>query len=272
VNLQVVSVTSRKHGRQGAAARAPRVFVDQPLTGAAVCLDRAEAHYLGHVLRLQRGDEAVLFNGHGAERRAVLEELTRHSARLQLNEQLEPLPEPPLQVSLLQSLPKAEAMDWVIQKATELGVSRVYPVMTQFSMVHLDADRAAQRLAHWQRVAQRACEQCGRHRPPLIEMPQSLADGLARLPVPALRLWLEPGSLGGLPTPTPAPARVALACGPEGGFSAQDLALLGHAGFAPVCLGPRTLRTETAAIVACGLVQARWGDLGPDRSPPPVKL
>ncbi len=241
--------------------RAPRLFLERDLTGAAVSLDDREAHYLGHVLRLKRGDELVAFNGRGHERDARVATLTRRNAELTLGAVLASLPESVLVITLVQALAKAEAMDLVVQKATELGVREILPVYSDHSVVKLDTERRERRVEHWNRIARSACEQSGRHRPPQIFAPESLLASVARLPHDAgTRLALDPQSplrLADLPAPT----AVTFAVGPEGGFGTTDLAALDAAGFRRVGLGQRVLRTETAAIAACAAAQALWGDL-----------
>jgi 16S rRNA (uracil1498-N3)-methyltransferase len=241
--------------------RMTRLFVERELTGDALELDDREAHYLGHVLRLGRGDDLVAFNGRGSERQATVRSLQRRGALLELRDSQDPLPEPSLELTLVQALTKSDAMDLVVQKATELGVRSVQPIYTEFSVVRLDAERSERRLEHWRKIAQSACEQCGRHAPPRIEPPLVLADGLAALTAP-VRLALDPAADAALRQLAPPSGALAMAIGPEGGFSPLDWRRLDAARFARVSLGPRVLRAETAAIAACAIVQSLWGDLG----------
>jgi 16S rRNA (uracil1498-N3)-methyltransferase len=242
--------------------RPPRLYVEHELDGDNVTLDEREAHYLKQVLRLKRGDAVEVFNGRGAERRASVESLERRGGVLALAEARAPLPESPLDLTLLQALPKSDAMDLIVQKATELGVRTVVPVYTEFSVVKLDSARSERRLDHWRRISRSACEQCGRHRPPEIAAPAALADALDSLPAEAQRLALDPAAaqpFGG----GPRPARgLVVAIGPEGGFGATDWLRLDAAGFARASLGPRVLRAETAAFAVAAIAQACWGDLG----------
>lgn len=241
--------------------RATRLFVERELAGDTLELDEREAHYLGHVLRLARGDRLIAFNGRGTERHASVSALQRRGAVLALGDGHDPLPEPRLELTLLQALPKSDAMDLVVQKATELGAHTLVPIYTEFSVVKLDAERSARRLDHWRKIAQSACEQCGRHSPTRIEAPLGLAEGLATVAAGA-RVALDPSAATGLSQLTPAPVALAVAIGPEGGFSATDWRRLDAAGFARASLGPRVLRAETAAIAACAVAQSLWGDLG----------
>lgn len=242
--------------------RGPRLYLERDLGGDKLNLDEREAHYLGRVLRLQRGDPVVAFNGRGAERHANVTSLQRRGAELALLDELTPVPESPLDLTLVQALPKNDAMDLIVQKATELGVRTVAPVYSDFSVVKLDAERAARRVEHWRKIAQSACEQSGRHRPPDITAPRPLLESIADLPPTVRKVALDIGTSGALAALTPAPAQLALAVGPEGGFSPSDWRRLEVAGFEPASLGARVLRAETAAIAACALAQALWGDLG----------
>ena len=245
-------------------SRIPRLFLDVELRSDLIPLAKQQAHYLRRVLRLKAGDSVVLFNGAGDERQATLTNLDGDGLALQIIRTLAPLPEPSLEVSLIQALVKADAMDMIVQKATELGVRTLIPVSTEFSVVKLDAERAARRVAHWQKIAQSACEQSGRHRPPTICSPQQLGTGLTEIAPGHVKLALHPGSaqpLHAVSAPTTTPTGVAILIGPEGGLSNGDLQLADDAGFERVTLGPRILRAETAAVAACVLVQSRWGDL-----------
>ena len=241
--------------------RAPRLFLERDLTGAAVSLDDREAHYLGHVLRLKRGDELVAFNGRGHERDARVATLTRRSAELTLGAVLASLPESVLVITLVQALAKAEAMDLVVQKATELGVREILPVYSDHSVVKLDTERRERRVEHWNRIARSACEQSGRHTPPRIEAPAPLAAALEALPAAPQRFALEPSTAQTLIGGAIPKAGLIVAVGPEGGFGATDWRRLDAAQFARVGLGPRVLRAETAALAVCAIAQFQWGDL-----------
>jgi len=172
--------------------------------------------------------------------------------------------ESPLDVTLLQCVPRGDRMDLIVQKATELGVRRIVPLLSQHSVVRLGPEQAESRAAHWRAVAVSACEQCGRNRVPVIETALPLLHVLGAAPAgAALRLVLEPDSAQEAPL-TPAPGGpVEVAIGPEGGFSPGELDAFAVAGFRRLGLGPRILRTETAAIAALVYLQSRHGDLGP---------
>jgi 16S rRNA (uracil1498-N3)-methyltransferase len=240
--------------------RSPRLYVELELDGTRLALDESGAHYLGHVLRLKRGDSLVVFNGRGTERDATVDTLHRRGATLALAALRAALPESPLDLTLLQALPKSDAMDLIVQKATELGVRTIVPIHTEFSVVRLDAERSERRVAHWRKIARSACEQCGRHTPPRIEAALDLPSAFEALPA-AERLALDPAAkiaLVAQPAPT---SGLVVAVGPEGGFGAADWRRLDAAGFTRVALGQRVLRAETAAIAACAIAQSRWGDL-----------
>jgi len=241
--------------------RSPRLYVDVPLDGTSLALDESEAHYLGHVLRLARGHRLVVFNGRGTEREASVESLQRRGAVLALAAVLPALPESPLDLTLLQALPKSDAMDLIVQKATELGVRALLPVYTEFSVVKLDTDRSERRVDHWRKIARSACEQCGRHTPPLIEPPRPLQAAIEALPTGPTRLALEPSAERVLGEHAPPPHGLVVAVGPEGGFGATDWRRLDAAQFTRATLGPRVLRAETAALAVCAIAQSRWGDL-----------
>jgi 16S rRNA (uracil1498-N3)-methyltransferase len=241
--------------------RLPRLYIERELEGGSLTLSEREAHYLGHVLRLAPGDQLIVFDGRGTERQAGVESLQRRGALLTLTAAHTPLPESMLDLTLVQALPKSDAMDLIVQKATELGAHAVVPVYTEFSVVKLDAERGERRLDHWRRIAQSACEQCGRHRPPRIEAPAPLAAALEALPSGGPRLALEPAAARSFAEHTLPAKELVVAVGPEGGFGPSDWRRLDRAQFTQVSLGSRVLRAETAAIALCAVAQSRWGDL-----------
>ena len=240
--------------------RVPRLFLERDLSGDKLALDEREAHYLGHVLRLKRGDELVAFNGLGTERRASVGSLQRRGAELELRETVDAVPASRLELTLVQALPKSDAMDLIVQKATELGAHAIVPVYTEFSVVKLDAERAERRVEHWRRIAESACEQSGRHVPPTIREPGPLLEALDAVAAEA-RLALDLDAGARLADVATRAQQIAVAVGPEGGFGASDWRRLDAARFARVGLGPRVLRAETAALAVCAVAQSLWGDL-----------
>jgi len=241
--------------------RTIRSYIDVDLTpGRSLALPEAAATHLLRVLRLGLGDEVTLFNGDGFDYRARISALGKRSAEAEVVDLSEVARESPLQVTLAQALARGEKMDLVLQKATELGVQKVAPVITERTEVKLDAERADRRLAHWRGVVASACEQCGRARLPEIAEPQSLHGFLSRAQLPGqLILALDPEGDHSLDT-LPEFASLVLVIGPEGGLSPRDLDQLRAAGARGLRLGPRILRTETAGLAALAALQALRGD------------
>lgn len=240
----------------------PRFFVPQALSpGATVELPPAAAHHAIRVLRLGDGEPVVLFNGGGGEWRAAL---TRGGpglrAVLESHDAADKVPG--LHVTLVQGLPAADKMDWVVQKCTELGVAAIVPVAARRSVVRLVGERKSRREAHWRQVAVAACEQCGRNRvpevAPLLELPHYLGQPAAEN---EQRYLLAPGGTGRLSERPRPPGSVVLLTGPEGGFEEGEIRAALAAGFMPLTLGPRVLRTETAGVAALAAMMSLWGDL-----------
>lgn len=245
-----------------------RVYVDRRLAdGGTVRLDHDTAHYVGRVLRCRPGDAVTLFNGDGREYPSRIERIDRSGVHVEVGNAVARDVESPLTVRLIQCISRGERMDTVVQKATELGVRRISPVESERSVVRLDAARADKRLAHWRRIGISACEQCGRNVPPVIDPPGTLAAALAG-DDDAVKLMPEPGADALLAAASVPRAGIAFLIGPEGGLTAAERRQAERAGFAAVSLGPRTLRTETAAITALTLAQVLWGDLKPHPSEP----
>jgi len=240
--------------------KAPRIHVAADfIVGGDVVLPEGPARHVSRVLRLGEGAALRLFDGAGLEAQAVLVEASRKRVVARL-EAVEPgLGESPLRVHLGQAISKGDRMDYAIQKAVELGVAAITPLYTEHGDVRLKGERAAKKLAHWQAVAASACEQCGRATLPPVHAPMGLSDWLAARDE-ALRLVLHPGTSGAL-AEAEAPASAAVLIGPEGGLAEAEVEAARGAGFAPLSLGPRVLRTETAPVVALSLLQARFGDL-----------
>lgn len=242
--------------------RIPRIYVDQKLrAGREVRLPDQAGEHVARVLRLERGAPLILFNGDGYEFDASLASLAKHAVTAEVGHGREAMRESPLPLTLAQAIARGEKMDWILQKATELGVARVVPIVTERTEVKLDAERAERRMAHWRSVVAGACEQSGRNRLPELDAPLALDRWLATLGEdPALRLALLPEAGATLRQFPSVENGAILAVGPEGGFTANDVALLTQAEFHGLRLGPRILRTETAGMAALAALQALFGD------------
>jgi 16S rRNA (uracil1498-N3)-methyltransferase len=242
--------------------RLNRIHCAGPLaSGAEIELPPAGAYHVSRVLRLREGAPLGVFDGAGSEFRAEIVRVTGDVVRVRLGEQAASTAESPLRITLVQGVSRGERMDWTLQKATELGIAAIAPVLTARSVVRLDERQAPKKQSHWQGIVVSACEQCGRSKVPPVSQPTTLRDYLASVRKEGLRLVLSPsapGSLAGLST---LPSKVELLIGPEGGLDDDELDAARKAGFTPVRLGPRVLRTETAAVVALSVLQALWGDL-----------
>ena len=237
-------------------ARLPRLYVETELRPRTRFeLPQGAAHHAARVLRLAEGDALVLFDGRGGEYVACLAMAGRVVAA-ETGERSDPERESPLEVTLVQALSTSDKMDLTIQKAVELGVAAIHPVISAKSVVRLSAEREAKKLAHWRRIAIAACEQCGRNRVPEIREPVALER--YRATEPSSKILLSPSGTGRLADLAKAP--LTLAAGPEAGFSADEERMLLRAGFVPVRLGPRILRTETAALAALAALNALAGD------------
>jgi len=240
-----------------------RLYVRAKLApGSEISMGEDQTRYLGRVLRLQVGDTLSVFNGEGSEFAATIANIAKDSSLLSIGERIETNMESPLKLHLVQGVSRGERMDFVVQKATELGVKRVSPVLTKHGGVKLSADRAAKRRDHWQKIAESACEQSGRTRPPLIDMPMPLKIWLeSRTQDHDIDLILRPNAQASLAS-IPAPAtKICLLIGPEGGFSGGEYDAAEITGCKAVTFGPRILRTETAAVAAIAVVQSMWGDM-----------
>lgn len=243
----------------------PRLYCPDPLPpGGLIDLPEEAAHHAVRVLRLGEGDGLHLFDGRGGVWHARIEGL-KPRVRVRLDT-FDPTDlEPPLAVTLVQCLPAADKMDWIVQKAVELGVTAIQPVTARRSVVRLTGERVQRRLQHWQAVAVAACEQCGRNRvpavAPLLDLPQYLAQAGSEN-VGKLLLWPETSArLRDLEAPADGASQpLVLLVGPEGGLDEGEQAAALAAGFTPMGLGPRVLRTETAGLAALAAIMSLWGD------------
>jgi 16S rRNA (uracil1498-N3)-methyltransferase len=241
-----------------------RIHVPGPLEAGGECaLSAAQGHHLHGVLRLKPGDALVLFDGAGAEYGATVLRAGKRGVTVTVGERRSVSRESPLDVTLAQAVSSGERMDYTIQKAVELGAAAIQPLAASRSVVRLSAERAERRATHWQAVAVAACEQCGRNQVPSVGAVLPLDRWLARLPAAgdgARRLLLTPRADARLRDLEPPRHPVILLAGPEGGFTQEEEAAARRSGFVPLGLGPRVLRTETAAVAALAALQALWGD------------
>lgn len=241
-----------------------------PEEAASVTLDPAESHHAAAVLRVRGGETVSLLDGAGRVGCGAVEIASKKEAVIHLAETRR-TPRPIGHLALAVAVPKGQTMDWIIEKAVELGVDAIFPLLTERTIVRLNAEERAERQRKWQRIAQEACKQCGQPWLPEIHMPQSLADALPGLlsPQPELPLIasLEPGSL-----PLASHLKASLSnikistkalilIGPEGDFTPQEYAAARSAGFQPASLGPLVLRVETAALLSISLLSAALGRL-----------
>ena len=241
-------------------SRVPRFHVAMSLApGATLPLPPDAAHHAARVLRLHEDEPVVLFNGAGGEYAARIVRLSRDGVDVEIRAFSPIERESPLAITLVQGISAGDRMDLTIQKAVELGASAIQPILAERSVVRLRGERGDSRREHWQRVATAACEQCGRNRVPAVATALSLED--FRAPVDVLKLLLATAGSSGLRSMgVSIEMPVMVAAGPEAGFAPREEALLVAAGFLPIRLGPRVLRTETAGPAALAALNALYGD------------
>ena len=240
--------------------RVPRIFTGQVLQAhSTVELETGPSQHIARALRMREGDSLILFDGNGGEYPASISTLGKKRVAVSTGAKQLREVESPLAVHLGIAVSRGERMDWVVQKATELGVDAISPLLTERTEVKLKGDRAEKKIAHWQQVAISACEQCGRNTIPRIDTLQPLQKWLDAADAP-LKLVLHHRA-DTLPNGSVATRRAVLLIGPEGGLSAGEIAAAEQGGFLSLRLGPRVLRAETAPIAALAILQARWGDM-----------
>lgn len=233
--------------------------------GKSVELSSDNKHHAMRVLRLKQGDSITLFNGHGGEYSAHIETINRTTTTAVIEDYHNNERESPLSIELVQAICVNEKMDWIIQKAVELGVTSIQPVSTARSIVHLSDERAAKRLQHWQKVVISSCEQCGRNLVPQVLPLSSLPHWLSQKKTHStheIRLLLTTSAttrLRDISKPA-GNTGTSLLVGPEGGFTSEEEAAILHSGFVPIRLGKRTLRTESVALATISALQTLWGD------------
>ena len=242
--------------------RLTRIFVDQPLvSGKGVGLPEQAGLHLTRVLRLEAGAPVTLFDGNGGEYSGTLERDGKKVwARVGAHDPVER--ESALDITLLQGVARGERMDLIVQKATELGVTRIVPVLAERTIVKVDATQRERKLEHWRSIAIAACEQCGRNRVPAVSGPVTLADAIAALPAGGLRCLLAAdGETSLAAAARDRPGAIVLLIGPEGGLADLERRFAGTQGFAACRMGPRIMRTETAGLAALAALQCVAGDL-----------
>ncbi|MDH5485413.1 MAG: 16S rRNA (uracil(1498)-N(3))-methyltransferase [Gammaproteobacteria bacterium] len=239
--------------------RIPRIYQDTELNnGARIQLDAASSHHLVKVLRVQDGASIVLFNGNGNDYQAVIDIQKRQAFAL-IQSSIKINTESGLALTLLLGISKGDRMDISIQKSVELGVHKIIPVVTQRTVVNLKHDRGEKKLNHWQGIIINACEQSGRSRIPELAPITRLEDHLS-IDASKLKLILDPYADKGINTIQYNNENISFLIGPEGGLSDEEIKLAMGQGFYGIRMGPRILRTETAAITAISVMQALWGD------------
>jgi 16S rRNA (uracil1498-N3)-methyltransferase len=242
------------------AMRIPRIFTNHALTvNSLLELTETSAHYLIKVLRMQIGRELILFNGLGGEYFAIIEALTKKTVSVKISTFNAENRQSPLHLELAIGVSRGERMDWVLQKATELGVTKITPLITERTEVKLGGERADKKINHWQQTIISACEQCQRNLLPELTEPVALDDWLKQCTAEA-KFVLHHRDNQGLPKDKKITS-IALLIGPEGGLSDEEITQACLHQFSPLTLGPRVLRTETAPIAAISLVQYLWGDI-----------
>ncbi|MCY7354682.1 MAG: 16S rRNA (uracil(1498)-N(3))-methyltransferase [Lysobacter sp.] len=243
--------------------RLTRAYVELALAaGNCIALPEDVAAHLVRVLRLAPGDPCTLFNGDGRDYEARIVSANKREVLAEVVSAHDVDNESPLRITLLQGIARGEKMDLIVQKATELGVTAILPVISERSEVKLDAERAQKRYAHWRSVAISACEQSGRARVPQLSAPQPLQTTVVQVATDAVKLTLDPNgehSVANLELHVA--SGIVIALGPEGGWSPRDREVLQAGGFTGLRLGPRVLRTETAGLAAIAALQSRFGDL-----------
>jgi 16S rRNA (uracil1498-N3)-methyltransferase len=242
--------------------RLNRIYTPGPLIfDSEMALPAAGAYHVTRVLRMRIGAPVAVFDGKGNEHRAEIVRVDGNQAVVRIGEQVVATAESPLTITLVQGISRSERMDWALQKATELGVNVIAPVITARSVVRLDDKQGAKKVEHWRNIVIGACEQCGRSHVPDVLAPISLRQYLQEHAKEGMRLVLSPTGPSALAGLSSMSKRVELLIGPEGGLDDDEIDRAQSAGFIPVRLGPRVLRTETAAVTALSVLQAMWGDL-----------
>lgn len=240
-----------------------RIFQAVSLSvGTTIQLDEPASHHLARVLRAKVTDNVIIFNGEGGEYQGVITQITKKNVAVQIEHLSSCSRESPLDLWLVQGISRGEKMDYTIQKAVELGAKKIIPVFTERCTVKLDQERREKRWQHWQSIMISACEQCGRTEIPTLDMPVSLSDWLKEKCEIEMAFVLTPLAETKLKEITIQPSqRTVLLIGPEGGLTEAEIDSARQKGFRSLSLGPRVLRTETAAVAALTALQSFFGDM-----------
>lgn len=226
----------------------------------SIRLDEKASHHLARVLRASVKDKLTVFNGKGGEYEGVITRIDKQGVDVEIVAFAAREAESPIEIYLAQGIARGEKMDFIVQKAVELGVEKIIPLFTERCNVRLDSEREEKRLQHWQAIAISACEQSGRNHLPEVMAPETFKSWLPSAKADRCFV-LSPHVQTKLPTDVlPNHASILLLIGPEGGFSQDEIELAEKQGFLPLNLGPRVLRTETATIAALATLQYRYGD------------
>lgn len=243
--------------------RAPRIFTEQILgPNVSIELERGPSQHIARALRMRVGGSLLLFNGDGGEYAATITAVDKNAVRISTQDHYQTERESPLSLELGIAISRGDRMDWVIQKATELGVASITPLTSERTEVKLKADRASKKHKHWRQIIISACEQCGRNRLPELQALKSVNQWLPH--VVADRKFVLHHRHGSAQNTGQKPTSVAVLVGPEGGLSPQEIDIAKGFDFEPLSLGPRILRTETAPIATLAILQAQWGDMPPE--------
>lgn len=241
--------------------RKNRLYINDSLeTGLSIDLDKQRSHYLLNVLRLKEQDSVIVFNGTGNQAQAQITNTGKQRVALEIVRDTERQTQSQLYLHLIQGLSRGDRMDFTVQKAVELGISEITPIYTEHSNIKLDAKRTERKVTHWQKVAISACEQCGQNYLPKINYPTRLGDILTSDNATLTRVVMDVHAAETINSITLHDQAVTFLAGPEGGLSDSEIQLLNSRGYTSIKLGPRVLRTETAAIALISAAQTLWGD------------
>lgn len=241
--------------------RTPRLYIDFPIvSGESISLPKDKAHYISHVLRMSSGSSLKLFDNSGYEFNGLITTINKKGVDIEVKQKHKINNESPLEITLCLAVSRGQHMDYSVQKAVELGVYAIIPVISEFSNVKLQAERLQNKMSHWQNIIISAAEQCGRNRLPALSKPVSFSECLV-LDTPKPLLMLLPGSKQSMSSITMKTKQLSLMIGPEGGFSENETKEAIEQETISVNMGPRILRAETAVVTALSNAQQLWGDL-----------